>query len=88
MKNNRHDAAESGVRRYYTGRVCKQGHDTYRYVSTGNCAGCVAMRSQRYNRKRMDAERGIVTVEYKIHQDDRVAIDRFVSAVNKARELS
>lgn len=31
------DAAKSGLKRYYTGKKCKHGHDSERYVYNGHC---------------------------------------------------
>jgi hypothetical protein len=37
----RHDAANSGLHRFNTGRPCKRGHMADRFVSNGACVECV-----------------------------------------------
>lgn len=38
---SRSDALHQGLRYFFTGVPCKRGHVTRRYVSTGNCIGCL-----------------------------------------------
>lgn len=38
---SRSEAKASGKKHFYTG-VCRNGHDTYRYVTNGACAACTA----------------------------------------------
>jgi hypothetical protein len=33
-------AAKAGLKRYYTGKKCKHGHDSERYVYNGHCVEC------------------------------------------------
>ena len=35
------DAKASGLRRYFTGRECVNGHVSQRYVSNGSCVACI-----------------------------------------------
>lgn len=41
------DAARAGLKRYYTGKVCKHGHDSERYVYNGHCVECAIKTSLR-----------------------------------------
>lgn len=34
------EAAKEGLARYYTGKPCKRGHDSERYVANGTCCQC------------------------------------------------
>ncbi|BDI37384.1 MULTISPECIES: hypothetical protein [unclassified Escherichia] len=34
------DAAKRGLKRYYTGKPCKHGHDSERWVYNGHCVEC------------------------------------------------
>lgn len=34
------DARRHGLVRYYTGKLCKRGHDSERYTKTGRCVQC------------------------------------------------
>jgi len=45
---NRADAHAQGLRRFYTGKPCKFGHDSQRFVTTGNCIECANQRSRRF----------------------------------------
>ena len=46
----RHEAAAQGLKRFYTGKPCKYGHDAQRFVSTGVCCACNAARSKVFSR--------------------------------------
>lgn len=37
----RAEAKAKGLNTYYTGRSCRNGHDSYRYTLSGSCAQCV-----------------------------------------------
>ena len=37
----RKEALQLGLKTYETGRICRNGHLTYRYASTGACSACV-----------------------------------------------
>lgn len=42
MKITRHkDAKAQGLYLYYTGRLCRNGHDSPRYTSSGGCVECI-----------------------------------------------
>ena len=34
-------AREKGLKSYFTGQACKNGHLTYRYTQSGSCAACI-----------------------------------------------
>lgn len=38
---SRSEAKAQGLTQYFTGVPCKNGHLTYRYTSSGACAGCI-----------------------------------------------
>lgn len=38
---NRHEAANKGLRTYNDGKLCRRGHNSERYTSTGNCIQCL-----------------------------------------------
>lgn len=48
MNITRWEAKEQGLVHYFTGRPCKHGHTTNRYVSSGRCAECDRLRGQRH----------------------------------------
>lgn len=39
-KISRTQAMKKGLKRYYTGRRCKHGHDSQRYVQSCSCVAC------------------------------------------------
>ncbi|EPA8515291.1 hypothetical protein EGH67_12755 [Klebsiella aerogenes] len=41
------DAAKSGLKRYYTGKKCKHGHDSERWVYNGHCVECTMETNRR-----------------------------------------
>ncbi|WP_458038803.1 hypothetical protein [Pantoea ananatis] len=43
----RMDAAKAGLKRYYTGKMCKHGHKSERYVYNGHCVECAMNSSLR-----------------------------------------
>lgn len=43
---SRKEAKEKGIGRYFTGKPCKYGHITQRYVSDGRCLECSSNRDQ------------------------------------------
>ena len=67
---NRTDAARSGLKRSYTGRVCRRGHDSERYTSNGMCCEC------------MQKPVGlIVRVSFDVHQEDRKELEAYAAAL-------
>jgi hypothetical protein len=42
------EAAKAGLKRYYTGKQCKHGHDSERWVYNGHCL----LRQRSFNRRR------------------------------------
>lgn len=46
----RMEAFKQGMKRYYTGKACKNGHLSQRYVKGGMCVDCLKMHSrEKYN---------------------------------------
>ncbi len=43
-------AQAQGMVRFYTGNLCKYGHDSQRYVTTGGCVACNAARSMTFSK--------------------------------------
>jgi len=40
-------AAKAGMKRYYTGKQCKHGHDSERWVYNGHCVECTLESNRR-----------------------------------------
>lgn len=51
-KISKGNAAALGMRFYYTGKPCKNGHVDFRYVSDGRCVSCRKQAALDYKRKR------------------------------------
>lgn len=43
----RQAAMRKGLTKFYTGRPCKNGHLSYRYVKSGGCAACIQLANGR-----------------------------------------
>lgn len=41
------DAAKAGFKRYYTGKPCKHGHSSERWVYNGHCVACTMETNRR-----------------------------------------
>lgn len=44
-------AITNGLSRFYTGRLCRHGHDSERFTSNGVCVECSAINSASYRRE-------------------------------------
>lgn len=84
---SRQDAFNFGRKRFYTGRLCKHGHDAERFVSTGNCVKCNADRSKQFARTATAASnlrlQGHFT--YLLHPDDHAAALAYCQALDLQR---
>lgn len=43
----RMSAARAGLKRYYTGKTCKHGHNSERWVYNGHCVECTMETNRR-----------------------------------------
>lgn len=82
---DRYKARSRGLKRFYTGKKCKNGHLSERYVSTGACIECTKNTNSDYQQMiGSDA----CTVSVRCHKDDeqliRIIIDRLNMARNNA----
>lgn len=50
-------ASALGLKRYYTGEPCKNGHINFRFVSTGSCLDCCAASAARRTARNPELER-------------------------------
>lgn len=86
----RRQAAESGQKRYYTGRPCGKGHDCQRFTSTGVCTQCAAGYVKSYNSrltKRMAAH-AAGQFFYTLHPDDHATVLALCQALDAARGIT
>lgn len=86
----RSDAIAAGLKFFYSGTPCAQGHDAQRYTSTGNCVACHKARGQHVGadirKARVARLRG--HFNYPLHVDDHAAALAFCQALDMARGLA
>jgi hypothetical protein len=58
----RKEAWRAGHTHYYTGTPCAQGHDSLRYVSTGNCTECARSYTQAGRARYVERRPGVVVL--------------------------
>lgn len=84
---SRKDARDAGRRRFFTGRPCKRGHLSERFVTTGNCVACNAERTKAStvltNQTRTAHAQG--RFFYDLHPDDHARVLAFCQAVDMER---
>lgn len=85
--STRREAAEAGLKRFYTGKPCKFGHDAERFTTTGGCVKCNAERSKLFatnTAKAVNARaQGLFT--YPCHPDDAAALLAYAQGLDLAR---
>lgn len=80
---SRNDALQQGLKRYYHGRPCKYGHDSQRFVTTGNCVACSAGRSKIFAAvKNVEAGKFVYPLA---HPGDHAVAWAFCQALDMAR---
>lgn len=47
----RQNAIKKGASRFYTGKLCRHGHDSERFTSNGVCVECAAINSAVYRKE-------------------------------------
>ena len=53
--HTRKEAKALGMKQYYTGKPCKQGHDAMRYVCNRQCIPCQSDSMKRYHARRKNS---------------------------------
>ena len=81
----RGEASQLGQSKYYTGRNCKYGHISQRYVSSGLCISCISARSKGFKRNRDAARNGLVPVSLMLHPDDAKAVQDYAAVLKTQR---
>lgn len=79
---SRAEAHAQGLRRFYTGKPCKYGHDSQRFVSTGGCCACNAGRSKVFSKA---ISSGGKVFSYPAHADDMAALLAYAQALDIQR---
>ena len=84
----RRDAAQNGQSKYYTGHLCKRGHISRRYTSSGLCVSCMSLRSRRFREDKAAANNGLVPLNAMVHPDDLKTLEAIISNMSTAREAA
>ena len=86
----RSKAISSGFTKYNTGKPCKYGHYSDRYVSTLNCVQCVKEHRKNtqleINQGRQQLSMGFVEVIVKVKPDNAESIRDFAKIINSNDE--
>lgn len=87
----RPEAVNGGFKKYWTGRVCVNGHIKQRYTASGICIGCNSMNSTKRNKKaraELSARyKGLESVTVTVHLEDAQAIRDTAEGLTKIRRL-
>jgi hypothetical protein len=89
--STREEAEDGGFRKYWTGRVCANGHIKQRYAASGICIGCNSMNGRKRNKKaraKLIAKyRGLESVTVTVHPEDAQVIRDTAAVLTATRGL-
>ena len=68
---SRSDAIKQGLKHYYTGKPCKHGHHSNRYVSTGGCVSCSSIYLKNFISNNNDRFREIQAAYYERNKEHK-----------------
>jgi len=80
---SRSDAKRQGLKRYFTGKPCKRGHLTYRYVACCRCSKCVI---EKVARRQVDDPAWTNAKNRKWKKANRPKVNH-LDALRRARQL-
>lgn len=85
----RKDAKAQGLKRYFTGKPCRRGHDAERFVSDGYCCACSGALSKQWkaaNPEKTKEVQAAASAKYRAENPDKaVAATARWQAANKDR---
>lgn len=83
----RREAAERGLKHFYTGKPCKRGHDSPRFTTTGGCVKCGAFYTREYTKRytKEAAANALGAFRYVLHPDDHAAALAYCQALDMQR---
>jgi len=81
-------AIQLGRNKYFTGKPCKRGHLSERYVITSGCIECLRAERTGLQVARNLALQGIHPFTFRLHADDHAAARAFCNALNMNRGLA
>lgn len=86
-RKTREFAEAAGDVKFYTGALCRRGHDSPRYVSTGQCCKCMELRSVSARKKAglIRNNRAAGAFIYPLHPEDFIKAHAFCMALDLER---
>lgn len=86
----RNEAIAQGLRKYYTGVECRQGHFAQRYTTTSSCVECVKKARKvslaELNNNKAATSLGYVPIKIRVHKEELSLVEDFVALVNHHRK--
>lgn len=80
-KITRRTATKLKLKKYFTGKLCKNGHVNYRYTKSGVCVSCI------YESRKTVPKLKITKLTIKIANEDRDTVISLIRSINKTRGL-
>lgn len=86
-------AAENNEKTYLTGRRCKHGHLSERYVRSGQCVQCNREKSSTYGKRLRELRKskfdlGLRVYAVTVHPEDMPVVTELVNALALARSIT
>jgi hypothetical protein len=82
------EAIERGLKKFYTGKACKNGHTAMRYTVSGTCELCIAQHHKK-TQAFIAAKAARTAIAFKdMHPDDIATLQVTAQALVAARSLS
>ena len=92
MNNEQHlhiiskDQAKSlGMKQYFTGKVCRNGHIAARWIFDGKCRECSRLKSTRYGKKNREKIAGYKRNYYVVNREKLAEYNRMYQADNREK---
>lgn len=85
----RKNASIEGLKFFYSGKPCKNGHDSKRYTSTGGCVMCLEQNAADYTRQNRNAARARQSGHFvrELHPDDFLKLEAYAMALDFDRGI-
>lgn len=68
------EARDLGLKKYFTGKMCKHGHVSHRYVSNGHCIKCTEKSNSEYRKENKEL---IVNYKRKYNKENRKKVSEY-----------
>lgn len=80
----RREAKTIGDKKYFTGKPCKHGHNSFRYTKSAACVSCTSWFHYRRNFKKTEKP---IYVRVQVYRKDTAAIKETAAALCLAHEF-